>query len=471
MTVTTTAFTNQEENSLKVHSSRSVRRAKVIPDGKNLVSHAGAALLAELADRSGLTEAMSVAMEDCGINWHTHDPGVVLTHLAVAIADGADCLADIAALKEQEDLFGPVASVATAWRAVHATAVFELRAIPAALAVARERVWSAQPPEGPMTWDFDSTLLNVHAEKEDAAPTYKRGFGFNPLGAWCDNTKEPLGAMLRPGNAAPGDADDHLELLEQVVRSVPPEYALGHEEDDDPALVVHPILVRADSAGASHRFVQSLSVANFDYSIGFPISGSVRDALLLAQEEDWARATELGGGIRDGAEVIELTEIIELNGWPDDMRVICRRERPHPGAQLSLFDLHAGWRHTCFITNTQGEDIAALELRHRGHARVEDRVRCWKACGLANLPFDGFCANEAWVAVSLVAGSLLAWSQMTCFDGALAKAEPKTMRYRVLHVAAVLVHRGRELILRLDESWPWASELATAFTRLRTAFP
>lgn len=456
---------------MKVHSNRSVRRAKVIPDAKNLVSHAGAALLGELADRSGLTEAMSVAMEDCGINWHTHDPGVVLTHLAIAIADGADCLADIAALKEQEDLFGPVASVATAWRAVHATAVFELRAIPSALAVARERVWSAQPPEGPMIWDFDSTLLNVHSEKEDAAPTYKRGFGFNPLGAWCDNTKEPLGAMLRPGNAAPGDADDHLELLEQVVRSVPPEYALGHEEDDDPALVVHPILVRADSAGASHRFVQSLTIANFDYSIGFPISGSVRDALLLAQEEDWARATELGGGIRDGAEVIELTEIIELKGWPADMRVICRRERPHPGAQLSLFDIHAGWRHTCFITNTQGEDIAALELRHRGHARVEDRVRAWKACGLANLPFGGFCANEAWVAVSLIAGSLLAWSQMTCFGGALAKAEPKTMRYRILHVAAVLVRRGRELILRLDESWPWASELATAFTRLRTAFP
>ena len=454
-----------------MHSTRSVRRAKVIPDGKNLVSHAGTALLAELADRSGLTEAMSVAMEGCGINWHTHDPGVVLTHLAVAIADGADCLADIAALKEQEDLFGPVASVATAWRAVHATAVFELRAIPAALAVARERVWSAQPPEGPMIWDFDSTLLNVHSEKEDAAPTYKRGFGFNPLAAWCDNTKEPLGAILRPGNAAPGDADDHLELLEQVVRAVPAEYQLGHEEDDDPALVVHPILVRADSAGASHRFVQSLTIANFDYSIGFPISGSVRDALLLAQEEDWVRASELDGGIRDGAEVIELTEVCELKGWPPDMRVICRRERPHPGAQLSLFDIGAGWRHTCFITNTEGRDIATLELRHRGHARVEDRVRCWKACGLANLPFDGFCANEAWVAVSVIAGSLLAWSQMTCFDGALAKAEPKTMRYRVLHVAAVLAHRGRDLILHLDETWPWASELATAFTRLRAAFP
>jgi hypothetical protein len=436
-----------------------------------LVGHAGAALLAELADRSGLTEAMSLAMEDCGISWHTHDPGVVLTHLAVAIADGADCLADLAALKEQEDLFGPVASVATAWRAVHATTVFELRAIPVALAAARARVWSARPPAGPMIWDFDSTLVTSHAEKEDAAPTYKHGFGFNPLAVWCDNTAEPLAAILRPGNAAPNDTDDHLELLEQAVCAVPLEYRLGHEEGDDPSQVVHPILVRADSAGATHRFVQSLSDANFSYSIGFPISASVRDALLLAQEEDWVAATELRGGIRDGAEVIELTEICELTGWPDDLRVICRRERPHPGAQLSLFDTHAGWRHTCFITNTVGQDIAALELRHRGHARVEDRVRCWKACGLANLPFDGFCANEAWVAVSVIAGSLLAWSQLTCFEGALAKAEPKTMRYRVLHVAAVLAHRGRDLVMHLDETWPWASELATAFVRLRAAFP
>ena len=333
---------------MKVHRSRSVRRAKVIPDGKNLVSHAGAALLAELADRSGLTEAMSEAMAECGIRWHSHDPGVVLTHLGVAIADGADCLADIAALKEQEELFGPVASVAsvaTAWRAVHATASVELRAIPVAMAEARACVWAAEPPQGLMIWDFDSTLLDVHSEKEDAAPTYKHGFGFNPLGVWCDNTNEPLAAMLRAGNAAPNDTDDHLELLEAAVCAVPPEYRLGHEEDDDPALVVHPILVRADSAGATHRFVAALAEANFDYSIGFPISGSVRDALLLAQEEDWVRARELDGGIRAGAEVIELSELYEVKGWPDDMRVICRRERPHPGAQLSLFDTHAGRRH------------------------------------------------------------------------------------------------------------------------------
>ena len=464
-------FKPEAEGSLEVHRSRSVRRPEVIPNGKNLVSHAGTALLAELADRVGLTLAMSEAMAECGINWHTHDPGVVLTHLGVAIADGADCLADLAAMKQEEELFGPVASVATAWRAIQATTSVELRAIPVALAQAREKVWAERPPEGPMIWDFDSTLLTSHSEKEDAAPTYKHSFGFNPLGAWCDNTKEPLAAMLRPGNAAPNDTDDHLELLEQAVCAVPAEYRLGHEEGDDPATVVHPVLVRADSAGATHRFVEALDRANFEYSIGFPISGSVRDALLMAQEEDWVGAVETDGELRDGAEVIELTGLVHLEGWPTDMRVICRRERPHPGAQLSLFDIHAGWRHTCFITGTPGADIAALELRHRGHARVEDRVRCWKACGLANLPFEGFCRNQVWVAVGLVGGCLLAWSQHLCFDGALAKAEPKTMRYRVLHVAAILVRRQRHLVLRLDENWPWASELAAAFTRLRAAFP
>ena len=183
--------------------------------------------------------------------------------------------------------------------------------------------------------------------------------------------------------------------------------------------------------------------ANCDFSIGFPIDQGVRDALVLVQEEDWVPARETDGSVRDGAWVTELTDLIPLSAWPEDTRLLMRRERPHPGAQLTLFDTAEGFRHTCFITNTEGTDIAALELRHRGHARVEDRIRNWKDCGLANLPFDSFVRNEAWVATSLIAGALLAWSQMVCFDGALAKAEPKTMRYRVLHVAAYLAHKSQ----------------------------
>ena len=170
----------QEEASLKVHRSRSVRRVEVTTDGRNLVSHAGTALLCELADRTGLTRAMSVAMADCGISWHTQDPGVVLTHLAVAIADGGDCLSDFEALRSQSELFGDVASISTAWRAVKATASLELRAIAKAVAKTREVVWAEAPP-GDITIDFDATLLDVHSEKQDAAPTYKRGYGFHPL--------------------------------------------------------------------------------------------------------------------------------------------------------------------------------------------------------------------------------------------------------------------------------------------------
>jgi hypothetical protein len=429
-------------------------------------------MLAELADRTGLTHRLSEAMAGCGISWHTHDPGVVLTHLAVAIADGADCLSDIDALRKKSELFGEVASVTTAWRAVKATTAPELRAIAKAVAKTREVVWAEAPP-GDITIDCDATLLDVHSEKQDAAPTYKRGYGFHPLGAWCDTTGEPLALMLRPGNAGSNDADDHLELLDQAIGALPPEYHLGHEPGDDPGLVRHHILVRADSAGATHGFVSGLTEANIEYSIGHPVDQGVREALLSFQEEDWREAIEADGTVRDGAQVAELTDLMDLSAWGEDARLICRREHPHPGAQLSLFDTSEGFRHTCFITNASALnfDAAVLELRQRGHARVEDRVRCWKDCGLQNLPFASFTQNLTWVATSLVAGALIAWAQMICLDGELKKAEPKTIRYRILHVAAVLVRRGRRLILRLDETWPWAGALRRAFLRLRTAFP
>jgi len=165
-----------------VHDSRATQSMRVTTDGKNLVSHAGTALLSGLADRSGLTKAMSVAMAGCGINWHTHDPGVVLTHLAVAIADGADCLADMASLREQSELFGPVASIATAWRAVEATTVFELRAIPEAIAAARAKAWAAAPPEDSLVFDFDATLVNSYSEKQDA-PHLQEGLRVLPVGS------------------------------------------------------------------------------------------------------------------------------------------------------------------------------------------------------------------------------------------------------------------------------------------------
>ncbi len=299
---------------MKVHRTRSVRRPVVTADGQNLVSHAGASLLSELADRTGLTAAMSEAMADCGISWHTHDPGVVLTHLAVAIADGADCLSDLAAMREQSELYGDVASVTTAWRAVKATTSVELGEIPKAAAAAREAVWAAAPP-GDITIDVDGTLLNVHSEKQDARPTYKRGYGFHPLGAWCDTTNEPLAAILRPGNAGSNDTADHLELLDRALAVLPADYRAGHEPGDDRSLVRHHIVLRADSAGATQGLVAGLVEANLEYSIGHPINAAVRQALLLFQEEEWRPAIETDGSRREGAFVAELTELMDLDEW------------------------------------------------------------------------------------------------------------------------------------------------------------
>jgi hypothetical protein len=289
---------------LKVHRSQSVRHVKVTTDGEGLVSHAGTGLLAELADRSGLTEAMSVAMDDCGISWHTHDPGVVLTHMAVAIADGADCLSKLAVLRDQEALFGPVASHATAWRAMEAVSAAELRAIEGARAAARAAVWAAGGAPATVTLDFDATLVDAHSDKQDAAPTYKRGFGFHPLGVWCDETGEALASMLRPGNAGANTAADHVKMLDAALAQLPATWQAGHRAGDDPAAVVHPVVVRTDSAGATHGFVDALVERNIGYSIGFDVDSRVRDALLLAQEEDWVPAVEADGSRRPGAWVI-----------------------------------------------------------------------------------------------------------------------------------------------------------------------
>ncbi len=452
-----------------MHRNRSVRPLLVSGDGQGLVSQAGTALLAEVADRSGLTVGLSEAMGECGISWHTHDPGVVLTHLGVAIANGADCLADFAALGEQDELFGPVASLATAWRAIEAVASTELRGIACALASARARVWDAAEGLEVVTLDFDATLVTSHSEKQDAAPTYKRGFGFHPLGVWCDETNECLTAILRAGNAGSNDAADHVQCLNQAIAALPEVYQAGHHDGDDPARVACPILVRADSAGATHRFIDELEARNIEFSVGYRIDQRVRDALELVQEEDWERAINTDGTPRCDAYVIELTDLVDLTTWGPGIRLICRRERPHQGAQLSVFDTIEGWRHTCHITNTTGHRIAGLELRHRGHARVEDRIRNWKDCGLGNLPFEDFVRNQAWLAASIIATNLLAWTQLVCLDGDLAKAEPKTLRYRLLHVAARLATRGRQLHLRIDNTWPWRHELLTAFQRLRHA--
>ena len=184
-------------------------------------------------------------------------------------------------------------------------------------------------------------------------------------------------------------------------------------------------------------------------------------------ETAWRQAIDAEGKEREGAQVAELSDRVELSSWPEGTRLICRRERPHPGAQLSVLDCQTGYRHTAFITDQEAADIAALELRHRRRAKVEDAIRVAKETGMRKMPFAAFDHNQAWLEVSLLAQALLRWAARLCLDGELALAEPKRMRQRLLHVAGRIVRSGRRVRLRLSRGWPWAEELVAAFARLR----
>lgn len=448
--------------------SRLIRPRTVTGDGDGLVSHAGVAWLAETADLSGLTAGLSAAM--ASVPQRRHDAGRTLTQMVLALADGATCLSDLAAVRAQPAMFGAVASEATVWRTFDHVASVELRAIAAARAGARARAWAAGagPVGDQVIVDVDSTIIRTKADKQDAAPTYKRTFGHHPLLAMCAETDEVLAGILRAGNAGANTAIDHVQLLADALGQLPAVWRAGHEVGDDPSLVERRILIRADSAGASHWLAEECVDRNIEFSLGYGIDERVRDGVICVPTGCWHPAVDADGTRRDGAEVVELTEFVNLDAWPTGTRLIVRRERPHPGAQLSLFDTIEGFRHTAFITNTAGCNIAALELRQRQRARAENVIRDAKATGLANLPFDDIVNNDVWMQLCFTANDLLAWAQSIGCVGQLRRATPKTIRHRLLHVAARITPTGRRL--HVDRHWPWTTALLDAIARVRTAF-
>jgi Transposase DDE domain group 1 len=226
------------------------------------------------------------------------------------------------------------------------------------------------------------------------------------------------------------------------------------------------VLVRSDSAAASTRLAWHLRERGIGFTLGIQIDAHIREAILAQSEDAWIPAVDPDGQVRPGAEVVELTGWIDLHTWPEGTRAICRREDAHPGAQLRFTD-HDGHRFQVFLTDQPDTDLARLELRHRQRARVEDRIRGANATGLRNLPFDLWRRNAVWPELVLAAQALTCWAQALLLDGELAVAEPKTLRYRLLHVAARVAHHARRTILRLQRSWPWAHALARAFARLR----
>jgi hypothetical protein len=425
-----------------------------------LVSHAGAALVAEAADRLGLTAALSRRLAPMRERRSRHDPGRVVRDLAVMLADGGDCLADLRAVRDQQSLFGPVASDATAFRVLDAIARDPalLEALRAARAEAREHAWNAGAAPERIVLDLDATLITAHSDKDGAAGTFKRGFGFDPLLAYLDESREALAGLLRPGNAGANTAADHLEVVELALEQLP-HAVVGRAE----------IVVRTDSAAATHELTDELRAARIRFLMGFDMTEAVRRAILALPETAWRPAVRQDGDPRDGAWVAEITDHLELSGWPEGCRVIVRRERPHPGAQLSFTD-HDGHRFLATLTDLAGDPVE-LERLHRARASTEDRIRAAKQTGLENLPFRDFDLNQVWLELSLIAQDLTAWTQTLALTGELAVCEPKALRYRLLHTAGRLAVHARRATLRLQADWPWANALAAAFSRLAALPP
>jgi hypothetical protein len=448
--------------------------------GHGVVSHAGSAATRLLADRTGLTGALSGALARRGFVAF-HDRGRVLTDLAVAIADGATTIGEIDTLRHQGELFGPVASDTTAWRALAGCDGVALGRVAKARARVRRRVWGliaarhgGIPPARVAGRDLgqvtvvrlDATIVVAHSDKQLAKGTFKGSYGHHPLTAWCDNTSESLAVILRPGNAGSNTAADHIAAADAAIAQIPPQYR-------------RKMLFTCDGAGSSHAFIGYVTGLGarpgyqVHYSAGFDLDERIRAALPRLPGSAWTPALEADGTPRPDAQVAELTGLLRhsaggdrLAGWPADMRILIRRENPHPGAQLSLFEQHEGKRYQVTVTNTPCGQVQFLEARHRTQARVEDKIRCAKSTGLGHLPSRDYKVNTAWCQAASIACDLLAWLRLLALDGDLAKAEPKALRYRILHTAGRIVKGQRRRHLKIAASWPWAQDIADAFTRI-----
>jgi Transposase DDE domain group 1 len=426
-----------------VKRSQTRPRLKVSADGASVVGHAGARLLSDLADEVGLTGGLSAAMAATKQRRRGHDRGRVLVDLAVMIADGGEAMSDLAVLDS------------TAWRSLEAVEETARARIAIARAEARRQVWAAGADPGFYVIDFDGTLITSHSDKEGAAPTYKRGFGHHPLLAFLDATGEALAGILRPGNAGSNTTADHVALLAMALAQLPV----------DPEVV--DVVARADSAALTHGFVDACRDAHVRYSIGHDLTEPIRVACLGCPSRRWRPAVSADGAEeRAGAEVAEITDLVDLARWPEGTRAIARREEPHPGAQLTFTDAD-GHRFQVFITDQADADIAYLEALQRGRGRAEKLICNAKDTGLANLPSADFAINYAWLTVALMAHDLLAWTRLVALDGDLAHAEPKRLRYCLLHAAGQIARTARRTRLRLAAGWPWTEQLVVAFARVR----
>jgi len=473
---------------LRVKDNSRVVPYEVTAEATGLTGRAGLGLVAETAKAIGATRGLSKAVGGAR-SWSLHDPGKVLRDVALTLADGGDALRHMKVIDGQPELFGSVASAATACRTIVAVAEDPeaMAALAGARAAARERAWKlgAAPPavkvawgraspevagtgaSEPLTVDLDATLIIAHSDDKDGAgKTYKRTWGHHPLNAYLDRGDghgESLTGLLRPGNAGANTAADHITVFDQARGQLP----------ELPASL--PRLMRADTAGATHDFLDHVvglkqtAGERWQFSVGFAITGDVREAIRGLDDADWTPATRQNGELRERAFVAEITDVeaIDVSGWPEGSRLLVRKEPLHAGAQQTIDDID-GCRFTAFLTDQTGDDLAALDTRHRGHARVEDRIRTGKDTGMRTLPCDTFARNHLWLQLVLLAQDLMTFTQLLTLDDAeLRAAEPQQLRYKLLHTPARIIRHARGIRLDLPHNWPWAAELVAAFDRLR----
>jgi hypothetical protein len=461
---------------------------KVTADGKGLVGHAGAILLRKAADQAGLTGQLSAALRKKGTS-PLLDRGIVLASMAAAIALGATSMSDIALLAHLAPLLGAAPSGPTVRRTLDlAGTPAMLDRIARARAKARAHAWKlieATPAGFPwlavagktltgwVVLDMDATLITAHSDKQGAAPTWKKGYGFHPLGAWCRNTRECLAMLLRPGNAGSNTFTDHKEVLAAALLQVP-------------ARLRRRILVRVDGAGASHDLIgHLLSLASprrkVLFTCGWMITAADEDAIRLLPAGAWAPGIAQDGSVEEDKAVAEITHLMTRAGnWPEGLRWIVRRVKPsrRQMRNLTAYEKKAGWRYSITCTNIPGAGIGGvpgshhpqyIDVLHREHACVETAgVRTAKAMGLRALPSKAWQVNTGWVIAANIAADLAAWSRLLghCDDKELRDADPDTLRYRIWHIPARLARHARQRTLAISPDWPWTQAFLTCWHRL-----
>jgi len=445
------------------------------------VGSAGGVLLTTASEVTGLSAALRESLSRWRKPTAVHEPGKVVTDLAVTLALGGDCLADAAVVRSEPGIYGRVASDATVSRTISVLsgdADQVLAAVAVARRAARARAWGlagenapnhALTAGDPLIVDLDATLVTAHSDKEQAAPNFKRGYGFHPLCAFVDHgaagTGEALAIRLRPGNAGSNTATDHIAVTREALAGLP---------GINPSRPGRKVMIRADGGGGTKEFLGWLARRGLSYSIGFTLPATTPSLYKKIPVSAWQAAVNADGGVRDGAGVVDLTDVMafhgHLTGWPAGMRVIVRRERPHPGAQLRFDDVD-GYRLTAFVTNAvrvKGRQLADLELRHRRRARCEDRIRIAKDSGLRNLPLQGFDQNRIWCALVMIATDLTAWTQLLAIapEHPARRWEPKRIRLRLFTIPATLALHGRRVLLHVKDTAPWADLIVTGHHRL-----